>query len=255
MSKVQASQTATEALASVATEGWARWVRAPDEVGVARLRSAISALRRRFDPPTLWSESNLPVGDNAMVTPTGFAVPRLLTEHPELRPLVLPPSLVEAVQSLLGADARLELLGTVVTDRTRPFFPWHTHIDGTDESERFRAGAWPTIDRLRRIFTLLYLDDVDATGGPLLVLPRRVGDSCRPPHDIHEQRWPRDVELRPAAGTLIAIDECTWHAAMPMLRDGERIFVGAYFAAGDTAAAPWADASLSSVPLASLAGG
>ncbi|MCB9738654.1 MAG: hypothetical protein H6747_05240 [Deltaproteobacteria bacterium] len=190
-----------------------------------------------------------------MITPTGFVIHRLLVEYPDLRPLVLPPQLIEAVQSLLGADARLEILGTVVTDRRRPFFEWHTHIDGTDESERYRAGVWPKIDRLRRIFTLLYLDDVDADGGPVLVMPRRVGDSCRPPYDIHQQRWPNDVEIRPAAGTMIVIDECTWHAVMPMLRDGERIFVGAYFAAGDTPPAGWADPSLSSVPLTSLAAG
>lgn len=253
MTTAAQAPSAAEALLPLRAQGWAMWKRPADVARVDVLREAVGELLDAHAPEALWAAQTMPLGEHAIITPTGFAIPSLLKHRPDLRPLVLPSALLDAVTSLLGAGARLELLGMVATDRSRPFFPWHTHIDGTDESERVQANRWPRIDRLRRIFTLLYLDDIDDDGGPLLVLPRRVGDPCEPPFDVAKPEWQGQVELLPRAGTLVAIDECTWHAARSMRRDGKRVFIGAYFAAAETDPAPWADPTLATWDLTALA--
>lgn len=138
-------------LAQIRTHGYATWVRSPADVGVAAIRAAIDRVVGEHAPATLWAAETQPVSERAILTPTGFALPWLLREAPELEPLVLPAALRQAVADLLGPAPRLELLGAVVTDRSRPFFSWHTHIDGLEESERLRQRSWPRIGRLRRI--------------------------------------------------------------------------------------------------------
>lgn len=241
-------------LRAVRERGYAVWSRTADEAGVAQLRTAIDALVDTLPGDALWADHNAPLSDDAMLTPAGLALPRLLSIQPGLRSLVLPPALLHGATELLGAGARIELAGAVVTDRHRPFFAWHTHIDGEEESARWQARRWPVIAEVRRILTLLYLDDVDDDGGPLLVVPRRVGDPCEPLDDLQADAWPGQHELRPRAGTLVALDECTWHAARPMLRAGRRRFVGVYFASGSTQPAPWADPAYASVGLTAAGG-
>jgi hypothetical protein len=213
---------------------------------VAELRDEIDRRVDALGPIPLWSEHPQPVSSEWVLTPTGLAIPHLLAHCPHLEASVLPPPLLAGIATMLGSGARVELAGAVVTDRARPFFPWHTHIDGEEEGVRNRAGVWPRIERLRRIFTLLYLHDVDDDGGPLRVLPRREGDPCEPVAAQTDLDWPGQVELRPRAGELVALDECTWHAARAMTRGGRRAFVGVYFAAADTPPAPWADPRLAS---------
>lgn len=208
------------------------------------LRDAILAEVAAIAPPALYAPELRAIGDDVAITSTGLALSRLLARRPQLAPLVLATPLVGAMRAALGADARLELAGAVVTDRARPFFSWHTHIDGLEESARARAGAWPAVPDVRRVLTLLYLDDLDDDTGPLLVLPRRAGEPTAPPHALDAPSWRGELVLRPRAGTLVALDQCTWHAARAMSREGPRVFVGCYFAAAHATPAPWADDTL-----------
>lgn len=239
---------------AIETRGYAVF---PDLLGaddVRRLRAAITELVADIDPPALFAQVDAPLPRPHVRTPvsltaTGLALSRLLSARPDLAPLTISPRVSGAMREVLGADMRLELAGAVVSDRSRPFFPWHTHIDGEAEGTRLRAGAWPDKRHAERVLTLLYLDDLDDDGGPLLVLPRRSGDPTPPPADVSAPEWPSQVELRPRAGTLVALEQCTWHAARPQRRDGLRIFVGCYLAAARAVVPPWADAELMRTPL------
>ncbi|MCB9595966.1 MAG: phytanoyl-CoA dioxygenase family protein [Sandaracinaceae bacterium] len=220
-----------------------------DPAAVEALRAAIEELVVEIDPPRFYASPTEVLSDDVVVTSPGLAISRLLHARPALRPLVLRPELATTMRATLGDDAVLELAGAVVSDATRPFFRWHTHIDGEDEGERVKRGAWPAIADPLRVLTLLYLQDLDDDVGPLYVFPRRVGDPTPPPHDLDAHDWPGMVELRPRAGTLVALEQCTWHAADSLRGPGHRIFVGCYFAAARAERPDWADAELSRGPL------
>jgi len=216
-----------------------------DADGVQRLRRALQGMVEELCPPRLWAKPAVTLSERAVLTSPGLAFGRFLQERPELRPWVLPEPLTDAMQATLGTDMVLELAGAVVSDATRPFFTWHTHIDGVDEGERYLSQSWPDVPSVQRVLTLLYLQDLEPEVGPLYVLPRRAGDPTPPPHDLEDRAWPGMVELRPRAGTLVALDQCTWHAAARMRTDGHRYFVGCYFASANVTSPAWADPNLS----------
>ncbi|RLB53330.1 MAG: hypothetical protein DRJ42_12215, partial [Deltaproteobacteria bacterium] len=216
---------------------------------VQSLKETIEGAVAQLAPASLWAASNVELSGGAVVTAAGLALTRIFDAHPALLEGVLPPRLVDAMRAFLGETAVLEIAGAVVNDASRPFFPWHTHIDGVDEGDRVRAGEWPEPPEAQRVFTLLYLQDLDEETGPLYVLPRHSGDPTPPPHPILRRNWPGMVELRPRAGTLVALDQCLWHAAASLTGPGLRTFVGCYFAARGAPRHPWANPALVSAPL------
>ncbi|MEZ4335586.1 MAG: hypothetical protein R3B82_03070 [Sandaracinaceae bacterium] len=230
-------------------EGYAVFEAYADPSAVATLREAIDALVAEIDPPRFYASPTEVLTDEVVITSPGLAISRLLAARPALRPMVLRPALIDAMKATLGDDAVLELAGAVVSDRTRPFFRWHTHIDGADEGERVQRNAWPPVREALRVLTLLYLQDLDDETGPLYVLPRRVGDPTPPPHDLDLHDWPGMVELRPRAGTLVALEQCTWHAADSLRGPGLRTFVGCYFGAARAPRPEWVDRELAGAPL------
>ena len=238
-----ARSDATAQATSLFERGYAVFehLRAPHEV--ARLRAALDAERARLDPPALYAPESRPLDDDAFLTTSGLALPRFLPRHPALFPLVLDPRLLAALRQLLG-PLRLELAGGMISDPSRPFFRWHTHIDGEDEGERVRRQAWPAQRAPRRVLAILYLDDLDADGGPLLVHPRRVGDPTEPPHPIDQTRWPGDVKLTFPAGSVLLLEQCVWHAVLPRQAPGLRYFVGGYFASAEAPPTELVDESL-----------
>ncbi len=224
-----------------------------DATEVDGLRRSVEELVREIDPPCFWASPAVTLSDRATVTAPGLAIGRLLHERPALRPRVLPERLLEAMRATLGDDVVLELAGAVVSDEARPFFTWHTHIEGLDEDVRYLKRSWPPIKSVQRVLTLLYLQDLDARMGPLYVLPRRAGDPTPPPYDLERREWPEMIELRPRAGTVVALDQCTWHAAGSLRGPGLRTFVGCYFAARSTKRHDWADPTLAELARADAA--
>jgi len=222
---------------------------------VRTLRSAIVDLLAVIEPPAYYAAKTQPVTDTVGITSTGLAISRLLDDRPALTPLVVRRPIVEAMRDALGDGFRLELAGAVVSDAARPFFRWHTHIDGEEEGSRVQAGAWRPVEGVERVLTLLYLDDLTDETGPLYVHPRRAGDPTPPPHDLALEAWPDMVELRPRAGTVVALDQCTWHAARSLRGPGLRIFSGCYWAAADAARPGHTDERLAACDLAMIAGG
>lgn len=220
-----------------------------DAASLAQARAAIEALVERVAPERLYAPSSVTLERPALpvplvVTPTGLTITGVLRVAPELGPLLFQERLLAPLRALLGSDLRVEVVGAAVSDRTRPFFGWHTHIDGEEEWTRLSARRWPSKPRVERVVVVLYLDDLDDDGGPLLVLPRRAGDPTPPPHDTLAQDWPGQVTLRPRAGSAVLLEQCTWHAAHSRRTEGHRIFVGAYFSARAAPAPTFADGEL-----------
>lgn len=216
---------------------------------VARTRSALESLLERIAPPALYAAETLPLERPELppqlaVTASGLAIPRVLEALPDVRALVMRGPLLDPARQLLGETFRVELLGAAVSDRTRPFFTWHTHIDGEDEGSRFARGAWPVKPRLERLLALVYLNDLDEDAGPLLVLPRRVGEPTSPPYEITAPSWPGQVTLHPRAGDAVLLDECTWHAARSLRTEGLRMFLGCWMASELSRPAPFADPAI-----------
>ena len=195
-------------------------------------------------PENLWSTTDYEISPAVQVVYTGIVFYKLLEERPRLAELLLKPAMVDALRGVLGERMTLEIVGGLVTDETRPFFSWHTHIGGYDHGELHSTGNWPHIPTADRITTLLYLDDIDDEGGVLLVYPRKVGDPTNPAADPGEEPWPGQVEVRVPRGSVVAMEQCTWHTARPMTRKGLRVFLGCQFRAGHVPAPDWADEGL-----------
>ncbi len=234
--------------------GYAIFERLLDDAEVARLRASIMELLEEAQPDRFYSPDTVMLDERTGISSSGVFLHKLFQRRPETEALMLKPALVASLHDYLGAGVHLEETGAMISNSERPFFPWHTHIDGVDEGERLRAGRWPKVERAERVLTLLYLDDIDEARGPLYVVPRKLGDPTEPLGDEHDLDWPGKVELHPKAGTLVAIDQCTWHCAKPLTLPGHRVIAGLYVAAGHVTAPEWADPSLRDRGLAVPAG-
>lgn len=212
---------------------------------VDELRGSILRRVDELNPPTLWSRQDRPFVDGVELAPTGLAFTRLLPHCPHLAPLLLKPSVLETLRRSLGAEPRLELVGAVVSDEVRPFFPWHSHVNGGNDSI-YRRQGWPDKPRVERVLTLLYLDDIDDDSGVLLVHPRAEGAPTSPPQDPYLECWEGQVEVRVPRGSVVALEQCTWHAARPRRTPGRRVFIACYFRSGDVPEPDWVDRSLAS---------
>lgn len=215
---------------------------APDRVQA--LRDALERAYRAVGSPPLFHPDRVSPGEDLEISSTGFVFHKLLKFAPELAPTLLEPVAVEVLRAVLGDDMHLELVGGVLCDRTRPFFQWHTHVGGIDDERYRRAGLRPTFEQPQRVTMVLYLDDLVEGAGQLLVYPREITDPVRPPFAVDAQHWEGQVLVDCPAGSVVLIEQCTWHAALPRTRPGLRMFIGGYFAAASAPATFDVDESL-----------
>jgi hypothetical protein len=214
----------------------------PEEV--AFLRAEIA---RRYDelgrPPT-FARPPLEPAPHVEISVVGLVFHRLGAHFPALATRLMKPAIVEAIRGALGADMHLEYTSAVLCNGARPFFPWHAHVGGIDNVAYRKQQIFPTFDHPERLTMLLYLDDLDDETGTLLLHPRRIHDSTRPPHDPRLEHWEGQVELRCAKGTVLLVEQCTWHAARPKRSPGLRIFIACYFTSKAAPKTSWCDDSL-----------
>jgi hypothetical protein len=182
------------------------------------------------------------------VGPAGIVFHKLTTHHPEMAPRLYKRHIIETIRCLLGEDMHLELPAGVLSDSTRPFFNWHVHIGGVDDAYCNNKRAFPTFERSERVTTLIYLDDLTEDNGRLLVYPRKLTDPTRPPHDVNLEHWHGQVEIGCPRGSLVILEQCTWHAADRKQSPGLRGFIGSYFASSTAPKTPLADDALASYP-------
>ncbi|MBX3272061.1 MAG: phytanoyl-CoA dioxygenase family protein [Sandaracinaceae bacterium] len=213
---------------AISERGYTVLPRTHDDATVAAMRARLTAIHEAHGAPPPYASAARALGENAMLNPTGFVIFELLGIAPELAPRLLSPSLLAVARAVLGEDCSLELTGAVISDAGRPFFSWHNHIGGIDVEAQRASGVFPRFARSERLIAVVYLDDVDADGGPLLALPRRITDPTEPPFDLRAPDWDGQVELTFPRGSTLVFEQCTWHAVRPQRREGLRMFVGSY---------------------------
>jgi len=193
---------------------------------LARLIARLDALREDADASMLYAEDDLVVAADVKVSPVGLTFFGLLGRAPEMAELILRADLVALLQEVLGTELELEQGSAVISDHTRPFFFWHEHVGGID-GEDFRQDrrTAQAKARIERLVCTIYGTPLDAHHGAMLVYPRKVGDPLLPPHAPGRSPWPGAVQLSAPEGSIVVLDEATWHAVTPMSGPGVRRFV------------------------------
>ncbi len=211
---------------------------------VDALRAALLELYDEIDRPPASTEHPHEPQPGVEVGPAGIVFHQLATRRPDLVPLLLRPEPVAVVRGLLGDDMRLELPAGVISDHNRPFFEWHTHIGGVDDATLGYAREYPTFERSQRVTMLHYLDDLTPDNSPLLVLPRRIDEPTGPPYPQDQAEWPGQEAIHCPAGSVVILEQCTWHAAPRKVHEGLRLYIGFYFAAAEAPTSPLEDDTL-----------
>jgi hypothetical protein len=178
------------------------------------------------------------------IGPAGIIFHKLTTHYPEMAGKLYKRHIIETIRCLLGEDMHLELPAGVLSDASRPFFDWHVHIGGVDDAYYDNKRKYPLFERSERVTALLYLDDLTEENGRLLVYPRKLTDPTTPPFDPRADHWEGQVEIGCPRGSMVVLEQCTWHAAYRKRSSGVRGFVGSYFASASTPTTPWADDAL-----------
>jgi hypothetical protein len=199
---------------------------------LARIRAALGKIYERLDQPPLWSPEPVWQGENVEISNTGLVIHKLLSFDPGLHGDLLDAEVIEIIRGALGHDMHLEFAGAVITNNTRPFFKWHNHVGGIEDEKYRRLGLRPAIERPERVAMIVYLDAMGPATGQLLIHPHRVSGASGPPGPVEQPDWEGRFEVNGGPGTVVMIDQTTWHAARPRTVDGElRMFFGLWFAA------------------------
>lgn len=234
----------TEHVRNLVEQGFTVIEHSHDAEDVEAFRAAIGRIHARHGAPQPYADPARELAAEVMINPTGFVVFKLLAVAPELAPRLLSRPVVEVTRALLGSDMHIELTGASVSDASRPFFTWHNHIGGIDVEAYRQRREYPRFSRSQRVIVVTYLDDIDADGGELLVLPRKITDPTEPPEDQSAQSWPGQVRLSFPRGSTLILEQCTWHAVHPRNRGGLRMFIGCYFTSSKAPATRIVDDSL-----------
>ena len=209
---------------------------------VEAMRQALDAAFDAAAPELLHSKLPRWLAPDLEVSGTGLVFHQLLGRVPALADGLVHPLAHALMQEVLGEGVYLEFVGAVVCDRSRPFFEWHHHVGGIDDELARRQGRLPAGQRPERVAMLIYLDETGPGLGQLLVDPaRRKGP---PPHPTDQTSWPGQVAVAGPPGTVVCLDQVTWHAVTAREVEGLRRFVGLWFAAADAPAAEAVDRSL-----------
>lgn len=233
-----------EHVREIREQGYTVFERVYDEAWVDAVRGEIVAHYEALGAPTPWSQDSREVAEDVVVCMAGLSVRSLLRALPHRAHGLLNPRAVECMRRVLGPQMYMEVAGWIVSDHHRPFFDWHVHIHGQDDSYHLERGCWPRLSSVRRLMTLLYLEDLGGDHGTFLVYPRKEGDPAEPPFEREAHAWPGQVELALPRGSLLVVDQSTWHAVRRQLDDELRIWIGCTFASPTAHRANWFDPSL-----------
>jgi ectoine hydroxylase-related dioxygenase (phytanoyl-CoA dioxygenase family) len=211
---------------------------------IASLRAPIERRYEALGRPPTFARPPLEPAPDVEISVVGLVFHKLGAHFPELAAHVFRPPIVQVARGVLGDDMHLEYTSAVVNMGDRPFFPWHMHVGGVDNVVYRKGKLFPDFERSERVTMLLYLHDLTPEAGTLLAYPRRVRDSTLPPHDPTLEHWDGEVELACRQGTVVLMEQCTWHAAKPKRSRGLRAFVAAYFTSSAAKKTSWVDDSL-----------
>lgn len=209
------------------------------------LIAGLEHMWQRLGQPSLVSQADVWHAPHVHVSPVGMTCAGILDHLPAAAAVLLRPELLMFFNEILGAGFELELGAGVLSDDRRPFFFWHHHVGGIDgEDHRGRSNSYPTFGRCERLACSLYASPLDDAHGVMLVWPRAVDASTAPPWPDTEAAWPGATEVRAPAGSVVILDQGTWHAVTPMGRPGRRGFVAFFVRRAGLAPTVRCDASL-----------
>lgn len=202
-----------------------------DAAYLAAAHAALDALHAEFGRPAPSSGGGRThLSDDTSISSVGMTFAQIFVRRPELAADFLPPSVVSLLTAIFGGPPQVETSGAMLSDANRPMHTWHCHIGGLDEERVDQAdptGLPP--DRVRRLTVLLYLDAISANDGPLWVQPRSLADPLGCPYPGRERHaWPEQEVVAVPAGTMVLLEERTWHAALPLVSAGLRRFLGTW---------------------------
>lgn len=211
----------------LAARGWTLLPEPLDAAATAGLVCVLDRLRAEVGDVPLCAREDRRVAEGATISPVGLTFSGVLDRAPELDTLLLVPGLVALLREVLGDALELELTCAVISDETRPFFFWHNHVGGID-GEDFRGRLPPPPARLGRLVCTFYATPLDERHGVMLAHPRAVGEPLAAPHPRRDAPWPDAEVVRAPAGSVLVLDEATWHAVTPMQAPGLRRFVAGF---------------------------
>lgn len=184
---------------------------------------ALEAEWQRVGEPPLYSKEDVPIEEGMHVSPVGLACGGILRRIPALADFLLKPTLLAFFERALGTGFELELGSGIVSDASRGFLTWHQHAGGIDEPD-LRRKEYPHGSRVERVGCTLYTSPLDEDHGTLLVHPRAADSSTQPPFEPGRVPWPGTKELHAPAGSVVILDQGTWHAVTPKRAPGRRHF-------------------------------
>ncbi len=239
------SETVERLSEQLRRESFAVWPALYGAEQIAAFRAELARVHRDAGAPRPYGEGVTWLAENLELSSTGLVVHKLLGRATALQQGLLPADAVAIVRNLLGADMRLEMVAGVISDHTRPFFQWHMHVGGIDDERYRREVRRPTFEAPQRIAMLVYLDEMRADDGQLLVMPRQITDPIAPPFPITQRHWEGQVAVEAPAGTAVWMEQSTWHAVLPRKEGATlRMFVGFWFASADATQAERVDETL-----------
>ena len=181
---------------------------------------------QRFGSPPLHARPDVEIGPSAHVSQVGFARGEALDFLPEVESVLLEPMLLQFLRAVFSTF-ELEMCTSVLSDETRPYLEWHQHVGGIDEPN-YRRKSYPRFERCERLGCTLYLAPLDEAHGVLRVMARELTAPTEPPFDPKRQDWIGAEHVQAPRGSLLLIDQGTWHAVEPMHASGRRAFVGSF---------------------------
>ena len=229
-------------------EGYTIFESLYDDQEIAAMRGEILRFHEELGSPCCYSATPRPVAPFVQAAPTGLVIAKLVERWPSFARFLIKEPVVAALRGYLGPSMFLELTAAVLADVHRVVFPWHTHIGGQDDTSLRNLGVWPTFDRPRRVGALAYLEDLTDDNGPLHLHPRALQAPTSPPGDPAELHWEGQVVVRAPRGSVVIMDECTWHTAEQKTSPGLRVIVGCNFASREAPPSPLVETSLRDHP-------
>jgi hypothetical protein len=228
--------------------GYTVFERAYSTEEVDYFRDHLTRVYDRIGRPKLTANPPYNPEPDVEIGPAGVVFHKLTSHYPEMAARLYKPHIIAVIRALLGDDMHLEIPAGALSDSSRPFFDWHVHIGGVPPDDYARLDGkglyYSTFQKSERVTVLLYLDDLTEDNGRLLVYPRKLTDPTEPPHDVRDQNWPGQVEIGCPRGSMVILEQCTWHAARQKQSPGVRGFIGSYFAAANTKSTPLVDTAL-----------
>lgn len=218
------------------TRGFAVLPPQHDPTYIDAAREALDELHRDYGrPPLATSSGRLCHDDVTSASPAGLMFSRVFSRKPEIARGYLTPALIDVLAGVLDGPPRYETCAGMISDPDRPLLTWHCHIGGLDEDlvDQSDPAGLPA-DRVRRLTILLYLDAIAPDDGALWVAPRALGDPLGIPSPGREREpWPGQTEVGGPVGTIVLLEERTWHAANPRKTPGLRRLVGMLLVSAD----------------------